>query len=83
MRYGKDTQREHVFYDVLGEKHSETRVYKLLRFSYTRIGNRTRKKILDKILAEEKTIGTIDWFEKGGIIHEPKEPFEIITISEV
>jgi len=55
----------------------------LLRFSYTRIGNRTRKKILDKILAEEKTIGTIDWFEKGGIIHEPKEPFEIITISEV
>jgi hypothetical protein len=69
-------------YHVLAQKHAKDRVYRFLRFSHFKVDAVMKKRILEKILAEGKTIGAIEWFEKGGIIHKPKVPLEIIIISE-
>lgn len=81
MRILKMFQSDTV-YNTVGEKRLESRVYKLLRFSPTKTDIRLRKKILKKILAEKKAIGTIEWWEKGSIVHKLKVPLEIITVFE-
>jgi len=83
MRYKCRTHHEDVSYDVLAEKSSETRMYKLLRLSLTKTSNEVRKKILDDILHEEKTIGTIEWWTRGSIVHKPKAKFDIVIISRM
>jgi hypothetical protein len=70
-------------YCVLAERSSKTRVYRLLRLSLARPSKLIIKEFTNRVLAEEKTIGSIEWWEKGGMIHKPMEPFDIISITKI
>jgi RNA-binding protein YhbY len=67
---------------VLAEKSLQTRRYKLVRISLSKINREARRKLLDKILDEKGTIAVIEWWGEGSIIHKPKERFYLIIVSE-
>jgi len=70
-------------YSIISEKHSKERIYKFLRFSLSQTSNVARKKIINKILDRERSVGIIEWWTGGSIVHKPKSEFQAILISEI
>lgn len=82
MRYMKAAPHKDVVYEVLAQRSLRSRTYRVLRFSLSKMSSGMRKKILDKILDEKRTIGTIEWWTQGSIVRKPKAHFDIIVASE-
>ena len=67
-------------YRILDTKVTNSRTYALVKFSLPDSSTKKRKETLEKIIQETGSIGLMEWWTKGSIVHKPRSNFYGILV---
>ena len=76
----RDNSRKDPYYEILSVERKGSRMLELLKVSLPRVSNKDRNAILYKIMDERGSIGLIEPWTGGSIIHKPKFQFNVIAV---
>lgn len=77
------THDSKISYEIVGERISQGRVYRLVKCSFPDVNARARKRILEKYLDTNGAIGLIEWWTRGSIARRPWRMFYVILVLDV
>jgi len=67
---------------IIHEQKRDNRVYQLIQFSLPDIGPKRRSSLIADLLNKPRSIGIMEWWERGSIINKPKRDFMAILVTK-
>jgi hypothetical protein len=67
-------------YDVIFQKRTTSRVYRLVKLSLPNVSTNQRKRVIETLLDGRGAIGLIEWWMRGSIVKKPKWQFYCLLV---
>ncbi len=73
---------KNVSFKAIAKYSSYDRGYELVRVSLPSVSRTVRKRILESLLDEPRTVGLLEWWARGSLAKRPWRDFHVVVVRE-